>query len=160
MQLDSSAIRVCMHKRMARRGAAAAARARPRQQGQWHAPLPLAHRNSIFKSRPQKNGGRLHSAAAPRRVYGELIKHASTFFYEFFLRINNSVTERLQLCCVQYAACWKLISCFIMLLNFCTGIVYGATSMSVTVLEEPIKLNRWYLYNVAAYLTRNAPTLL
>lgn len=61
----------------ARAGGAAARAALA--QGQWHAPLPLAHRNSIFKSRPQKNGGRLHSTAAPRRVYGELIKHAYIF---------------------------------------------------------------------------------
>lgn len=66
-------------------------------QGQWHAPLPLAHRNSIFKSRPQKNGGRagrLHSVAG--RVYGELIKHAPCFLYRFSLSIvNNLVTVRL-----------------------------------------------------------------
>lgn len=61
-------------------------------QGQWHASLPLAHRNSIFKSRPQKNGGRLHSAAALRRAYGELIKHASIFFITYLRFSRVSLT--------------------------------------------------------------------
>lgn len=61
---------LCMGRRGRTRGAGGACAALAMPQGQWHAPLPLAHRNSIFKSRPQKNGGRLHSAAAPcvRRI--------------------------------------------------------------------------------------------
>lgn len=57
-------------------------------QGQWHASLPLAHRNSIFKSRPQKNGGRLHSADAPyvRRINKTCVR----FFCLFFPSIVSS----------------------------------------------------------------------
>lgn len=133
-----------------RTGRAAATRAhRPCQQGQWHAPLPLAHRNSIFKSRPQKNGGRLHSAAATRRVYGELIKHASTFFYEFFLGIVNS----------SYVAstvlhCSKLISCF-MCFIFLMWFFVCRSELRVTVFKKSIKPTCRCLYNAAAYLTRN-----